>query len=466
MERSPHGRHTAGQSWQAVARARSWKSTRTSRTFLVVVLGAVTALVAAAITFGGGALTFGGGKQTALPVADSSAAPLMGASIPSQADLTRDTAQFGRLGIVRVYYTGLPKANAWTTGLPAANKSAVIVSFNADPGAILSGADNAVLSHFFDTAPRGHTIYYSLNHEPEEHIATGQYTAAAYRAAWAHVVALANAANNPYLRSTLILMAYDLRPASHRDWHDYLPGGGIISTLAWDAYPPGARQLTPPAQFLAPAIAASKSAGLPFGFAEFGVTDLAGRPAWLTAVGDYLMKSGALFGTLFDSTPPGTPNLTITDTASATAWRGIVTESDIQNGIGSPKPNPTPTPTPKPTQTPTPTTSPITPPNSLPGVTGLALSPAAVTASGQNHATITFRILQASDVTILVLNSEGTVVRTLTRPAHAAGNLRIQYYGYNGSGQREPAGSYRVLVVASNANGSGTAEAPLTINAP
>jgi flagellar hook assembly protein FlgD len=69
-------------------------------------------------------------------------------------------------------------------------------------------------------------------------------------------------------------------------------------------------------------------------------------------------------------------------------------------------------------------------------------------------------------VTILVLNSEGTVVRTLTRPAHAAGNLRIQYYGYNGSGQREPAGSYRVLVVASNANGSGTAEAPLTINAP
>jgi hypothetical protein len=422
------------------------------------VLGAVTALVAAAITFGGGALTFGGGKQTALPVADSSAAPLMGASIPSQADLTRDTAQFGRLGIVRVYYTGLPKANAWTTGLPAANKSAVIVSFNADPGAILSGADNAVLSHFFDTAPRGHTIYYSLNHEPEEHIATGQYTAAAYRAAWAHVVALANAANNPYLRSTLILMAYDLRPASHRDWHDYLPGGGIISTLAWDAYPPGARQLTPPAQFLAPAIAASKSAGLPFGFAEFGVTDHSNRPEWLTEVGNYLMKSGALFGSLFDSTPPGRPDLTITDSASIAAWRNIVTESDILNGIGSTKPKPAPSKTPS-------TGLPVLASDS-PVVSGLALSPAAVTVRGLDHAAVTFRVSQATDVTVLVLNGDGTVVRTLSRPAQAEGSFLIRYYGYGRAGRPLAAGSYQVVVVASNANGSGTAEAPLTINAP
>ena len=99
MERSPHGRHTAGQSWQAVARARSWKRTRASRSVWVVVLGAVVAMVAAAITFGGT-------PQAAVPVADSSSAPLMGASIPSTADLARDTAQFGRMGITRVYYTG------------------------------------------------------------------------------------------------------------------------------------------------------------------------------------------------------------------------------------------------------------------------------------------------------------------------------------------------------------------------
>jgi hypothetical protein len=424
-------------------------------------------MVAAAITFGGGR------PQTAVPVADTSVAPLMGASIPSQADLTRDTGQFGRMGITRVYYTGLPQANAWTTGLPAANKSAVIVSFNALPNAILSGADNAVLSHFFDTAPRGNAIYYSLNHEPEEHIAVGQYSASAYRAAWAHVVALADAAHNPDLHSTLILMAYDLRPASHRDWRNYLPGGGIISTLAWDAYPPGARQLTPPAQFLAPEVAASKAAGLPFGFAEFGVTDLSGRPAWLTAVGSYLMKSGALFGTLFDSTPPGTPDLTITDSASAAAWRNIVAESDVQNGIGTPKPRPSPTPT-KTTPTPTPTkTNPVPPPSTPPPavtndpqISALALSPATVAPTARSHATITFGLSQASDVTVLVLNSDGAVVRTLTKPAQAAGQLTVRYYGFNGSGKREPAGNYQVLVVASNANGSGTAEAALTISGP
>jgi hypothetical protein len=57
------------------------------------------------------------------------------------------------------------------------------------------------------------------------------------------------------------------------------------------------------------------------------------------------------------------------------------------------------------------------------------------------------------------------VLPTLPRPAKAAGGLTVQYYGFNGSGQREPAGNYQVLVVASNANGSGTAEAPLTIGA-
>jgi hypothetical protein len=425
------------------------------------------------------AITFGGRPQAAVPVADSSSAPLIGASVGSPAILARDTAEFGRLGIYRVYYTGLPKSNAWTTGLPAANHSAVIVSFKALPNTILSGADDAVLKHFFDTAPTGHPIYYVYYHEPEDNITHGEFTAAAYRAAWVHVAALADAAHNPDLHSTLTLMAYDLRPASHRNWRDYMPPAGVISTLAWDAYPPNASQLTPPAQFMAPEIAASKAAGLPFGFAEFGVTNLSGRPAWLTDVGNYLMKSGALFGSLFDSPPPGSPSLqlTLTDAASITAWRNIVAESDVQNGIGTPNPRPSPTPTkttPTPTPTPTPTkTSPTPPPSTPPPVvtndpqvSALALSPATVTASAKSHATITFGLSQASDVTVLVLNSDGTVVRTLTKPAHAAGQLTVRYYGFNGAGKRVPAGSYQVLVVASNANGSGTAEAALTISAP
>jgi hypothetical protein len=220
--------------------------------------------------------------------------PLLGSSVLSPANLGRVTSQFGRMPIVRVYFPGLPGPRAWA-GL---NKSAVIVSFKALPAAVLSGADDARLRQFFATAPRGHAIYYSYYHEPEDNIAAGQFTAAAYRAAWKHIAALADAAGNPYLHSTLILMNYDLVPASHRNWRDYLPGGSVISVLAWDAYPVGSAtnqdpKPTPPARFMGPAIAASRSAGLPYGFAEFGLSTAHGRPRWLTSVGQYLLHSGA-----------------------------------------------------------------------------------------------------------------------------------------------------------------------------
>lgn len=426
-------------------------------------LGAVIAMVAAAITFGGR-------PQAAVPVADSSSAPLIGASVASTTGISQAAAQFGHLPVVRVYYPGLPSANAWSTGAPGTSKAAVVVSFKALPKTILSGADDAALSHFFDTAPTGRPIYYSYWHEAEDNIAAGQFSLADYKAAWAHVVSLAAAAHNPALHSTLILMSYDLKPGSHRDWKNYLPGGGIISVLGWDAYPVGAAgcggckvQMTPPAQFLGAAIAASKSAGLPFGFAEFGMPSTPGRAGWLTQVGDYLMTSGAVFATLFNSSAVS-PSMALTDQASISAWRSIVEKS----GPAAPAPTPAPTtttpaPTPAPTTTTPPPNVPVSP---SPAVNGLALSPATVTASAKSHATITFGLSQASDVTVLVLSSDGTVVRTLTKPAHAAGQLAVQYYGFNGAGKRVPAGNYQVLVVASNANGSGTAEAALTISAP
>ena len=256
--------------------------------------------------------------------------PLLGSSVLSAADLARTTAQFGHMPIVRVYFPDLPGPYAWTS-IAGVNKSAVIVSFKARPAQVLSGADDARLRQFFANAPRGHAIYYSYFHEPEDNIARGQFTAAAYRAAWRHIVALAHAAHNPYLHSTLILMSYDLVPGSHRHWKDYLPRGGVISVLGWDAYPVGSAtnvhpQLTPPARFMGPAIAASRSVGLPYGFAEFGLSTKKGRPGWLTQVGTYLMHSGALFGCLFDGNQQY-PTLRLTDAASIAVWRGYVQQS-------------------------------------------------------------------------------------------------------------------------------------------
>ena len=406
--------------------------------------------------------------------------PLLGSSVSNQANLDQETGEFGHMPIVRVYYPGLPGANAWTTGMAAANGSAVVVSFKALPQTILSGADDTALEHFFNTAPRNRPIYYSYYHEPEDNIAAGQFTLADYKAAWARVVGLADAARNPELHSTLILMEWDLQAASGRDWKSYLPGGGIISTLGWDAYPAGSvgdkdPRPIPPADFFGPAIAASNSVGLPFGFAEFGLATAAGRPAWLTEVGDYLMNSGAVFATLFN-TSTTVPSMHLTDAASETVWRGFVADSNERiDPSASPSPSATPspvssatgkpTPTPTPTPAPTPTPTPVQAPPG-PGVSGLSVTPAKFAVGNASHVLISLTLAHAATVRVSIVNQDGKVVRTLSRPNRAAGRVTVPYYGFDGHGNREPPGQYQVLVVASDAQGSSTAKATLTITAP
>jgi hypothetical protein len=407
-----------------------------------------------AVAMAGAALSFHSGEHLAATLSSDNV-PLLGSSVSSTAQLKQNTAEFGPMPIVRIYYRGLPPANAWTTGLPAASKSAVVVSFNATPGAIMSGADDAALSHFFDTAPRGHPIYYSYVHEPEHEIVHGEFTAAAYRAAWPHVVALADRAHNPDLHSILILEEFDLRPAAHRDWKDYMPGGGIISTLGWDAYPGGHRP-RPPADFMAPAVAASKSAGLPFGFAEFGLSVATGRAAWLSQVGSFLMNSGALFASLFDSANVH-PSFKVTDPASISVWRGFVHASAVANddsggsgsgggsgaGGGSGGGDPSPMP------------PPVAHPSPSPAITGLALSPSRATVSATGYTSVSFGLNQAADVTICVIARGGAVVRKLARPGQPAGHVRVRFRDAGLSGH---AGKYKILIVASNAHGSAVAE--------
>jgi FlgD Ig-like domain len=417
---------------------------------LTAALAVVAGGLAVAFHSGGGG---GGGRttRTALAANDASV-PMLGSSVKDAADLAHDTALFGHMPIVRVYYPGLPSATAWTTGLAGANRSAVIVSFKALPRDILSGADDAALRHFFDTAPTGHPIYYTYFHEPEDNIHAGQFKLADYKAAWARVVSLARAAHNPYLHSTLILMEWDLVRASGRHWKDYLPGGGIISVLGWDAYPVGSAtnvhpQLTAAPNFMGPAIAASNSVGLPYGFAEFGLSTPSGRPAWLASIGRYLMTSGALFGSLFNGSDQY-PTLQLTDRASVEVWRGYVRDSAV--GANTPVNAPA-QPTASPSASPSAATA---------GISGLALSPAGPTPAART--TISFALTKPSDVTICILNSHSVVVRQLTRPGQSSGQVAMAYDGRTTAGHPLPAGTYTVLVVASNAQGSATAEARLT----
>jgi hypothetical protein len=448
VEQLPQGRHAARRHGRA-ARARqprNPKAIRPKRFIWVIAVGVVSALVGAALTIQGSP------RHSVLFTANNGAGPLFGASASNAPDLAQATSHFGHMPIIRVFYSGLPSPDAWTSGAPGINSSAVIVSFNALPKAILSGADDAALSHFFDTAPTGHPIYYSYYHEAEPHIAAGQFSLSDYKAAWTHIVSLASAAHNADLQSTLILTSWTVNPASGRNFRDYLPSGGVISTLGWDAYPAGTvenhdPQLTPPASFMGPEVAASRSVGLPFGFAEFALGTASGRPGWLTQVGNYLASSGALFGTLFDSS--GFPSMQLNDPASITAWRSVVAKSGTDVPLAPPV---------------TPTPAPAAVPTGL-RITGLAAKPATFAAGNHGHATLTFTLTQGADVTVCVLGSSGAVVRQLARPSQAAGPVTVSFYGFAG-GRPVPAGRYPVLVVASNAHGSTTAEAVLTISSP
>lgn len=404
-------------------------------------------LAGAGVAAMGAAVAFQGISQLNTSMSSANV-PLLGSSVSNPGQLARDTSEFGHMPVVRVYYPGLPSSNAWTGGLAEANRSAVVVSFKALPNTILSGADDAALSHFFDTAPTGRPIYYSYFHEPEDNIARGEFTLAAYKAAWTHVVALAARAHNPDLHSTLILMAFDLRPFSHRDWKSYLPAGGIISTIGWDAYPDLGRKAEPPSEFMAPAVAAAKSAGLPFGFAEFGMSTPVDRASWLSEVGSYLMKSGALFGTLFDSAVVR-PSMQVNDQGSISTWRQFVQASAAANGAsGGQAPAPS---------APSPAASRS---SGSPAITGLALSPSRLAVTAKVRTNITFRLSRAATITICVLTREGTVLRMLAKPGASAGLVRISYLG---RGLPPRAGIYKILVVASNAAGSSVAEQTLTV---
>jgi len=275
------------------------------------------------------------GDSTAAPAAcsgtsgtaDNPTRTLLGVNATSPSQLSTRSAQFGHIPILRIYYTGMPDPDLWTTGVQRLNHSAVVVSFRSPPSVVLSGADDAALARFFDSAPSGNPIYWSYYHEPELLVQDNSFTVDQYKAAWAHIVTIADGARNSYLKSTLILMSWDLNPASGIAWKDYLPSGHVISVLAWDAYPAGTvhdsnPQPTPPTDFMGAAEAASKSVGLPYGFAEFALGTATDRPQWLAEVATYLRQTGALFGTLFDST--GYPWMELTDAASIQAWRSVV----------------------------------------------------------------------------------------------------------------------------------------------
>lgn len=448
--------------------------------YATVALAAVCSLLVAAAAMR--AVASRGGETTAFSAQGCSSAPRLaadasfttplGVNASGLGQLATATEVFGHMPVIRVYYaTAIPGPQEWSTGVLGRSNSSVVLSFDPAPSDIISGADDAALAQFFDAAPTGHAIYYSYYAEPESYIRKGQFTLAQYKQAWAHIVAIADAAHNPDLHSTLILQGQDAFPGDEYNFRNYLPAGGIIAALGWDAYPDGTvedqnPQPTPPAQFMGPDVAASRSVGLPFGFAEFALGTQNDRPQWLAEVANYLTSNGALFGTLFDAA--GFPWMVLNDSASIQAWRSAVAQSASRHALNPPSAPSKPVPTSAKSSRPTPVPVRSASPTPSPGVhglviTGLTITPRKLWANGRNHVRIKFWLSQAAHVSICVFNGQGTVVRQVNRPDSPTGWAARSYYGYSQHLRLLPAGHYEIMVIANNGTASATAYRQLTL---
>ena len=120
---------------------------------------------------------------------------------------------------------------------------------------------------------------------------------------------LPNAADNPRLHNTIVLMCWTLEHRSGRSFDDYFPGSDVVEAIDRDCYskPSDARPYADPEDLFASAIAKSRSLGLDWGIAETASLkapeDATGalRAAWLRDIGRYLSEEGASFVLYFDS---------------------------------------------------------------------------------------------------------------------------------------------------------------------
>lgn len=260
----------------------------------------------------------------------STGATLYGASFQTRqgesykAALARTDKRLGRLDLVRVFYPRAP--DRWPGKAPGRN---VVVSFKLPPSQVVAGRFDASMRAWFAAAPEDLDVYWCYWHEPENDIEDGTFTAAEYKSAFSHLDQLADEAGNSRLRSTVILQSYSTRPASGRNWRDYVPDPDSVDVLAWDAYNRDTSQYSSPADLLDGPLRASTSLGLPFAVAELGSPLVSGddgsrRAAWLRAVGAYLKQHDAVFVDYFDFLwNGGADDYRLRDNPSVQAWKHI-----------------------------------------------------------------------------------------------------------------------------------------------
>ncbi len=174
------------------------------------------------------------GTVTGPVTGSSSGSTLFGASMWQKSGETwpqtfnRLEGVYGRIDFVRAFL-GAPRSD-WS-GYLSVGPRPMNVSFKAAPKEILSGRHDATLRTWFRSAPTDRPVWWTYYHEPENDIQRGAFNAADYRAAWKHVVAIADANAPKNLKATLVLMDWTADPKSGRNWKDYYAGSAYIDVF-------------------------------------------------------------------------------------------------------------------------------------------------------------------------------------------------------------------------------------------
>ncbi len=238
----------------------------------------------------------------------------------------------GEPRVIRAFSDSLPPA--WSTLEAQYGAIPLVISFKADPAAVVAGEHDDYLRAWFAAAPTDRETWWAYFHEPENEVEAGVFTAAEFRAAWRHIAVLAETADNDLLRATMVLMCWTVNPGSGRSLGDYATRDLGIEVLAWDCYNYGARQgdYLPPADLLEAARKSSAELGAGWGVAEFGsllvpTDDGSDRAAWLAEAADYARRHEADFVTYFEATVGG--DYRLSDPASAQVWAEEMATSPV-----------------------------------------------------------------------------------------------------------------------------------------
>lgn len=189
----------------------------------------------------------------------------------------RVAGYLGAPQVYRMFYPGMLPSTF--KGSNADFGPPVVVSFKAPPAEVIAGKHDARFTAWLLSTPLGRLIWWCYYHEPEDNIEDEHFTAAEYRAAWEHLLKLAEQVigKRDTLRPTMILMGYSLVNKARKisDYVGDLPAKGL-QVLAWDSY------LTPNTKTADGVVEACRKVSESYGL-RFGIGETAVDPKYVVA---------------------------------------------------------------------------------------------------------------------------------------------------------------------------------------